>query len=379
VDFVGEALRWWDRWLKDAPTGVEDDPAQRLWLMESVPPARIIAERPGRWIGLPADPSEHVTPKVLELTGETLGSGAHGPARSIATQAACGQTTGEFFPFGFAAGDLPADQSPDDALSLCYETPPLEQRLEIAGGGPVLRLRLSADKPRAQIAARLCDVRPDGSSLLLAHGFLDLRYRDGFEAAHDLVPGAAVEVEIALDDIACAVPAGHRLRLALSPSSWPFIWPERDPATLTVESGRLTLPELTGPGLPVAPMAPPRASGQTHETVRAGGDGMEHWQDGGALLIRMTSDTGRVQDRAHGLWMEAEMEELWSIARHDPGAASVRFRWTKRMGRGDWSVQVHSETTMKTCAEGFEIAARLEAETDGARVFEREFGTSVPR
>ena len=38
IGFLQEALRWWDRWLKDIGTGVENDPAMRLYLMDSVPP-----------------------------------------------------------------------------------------------------------------------------------------------------------------------------------------------------------------------------------------------------------------------------------------------------------------------------------------------------
>jgi putative CocE/NonD family hydrolase len=50
IGFLQEALRWWDRWLKDIDTGVEADPAYRAYLMDSVRPARWHPERPGRGI-----------------------------------------------------------------------------------------------------------------------------------------------------------------------------------------------------------------------------------------------------------------------------------------------------------------------------------------
>ncbi len=40
IGFLQEALRWWDRWLKDIGTGVEDDPVMRLYLMDSSAAAR---------------------------------------------------------------------------------------------------------------------------------------------------------------------------------------------------------------------------------------------------------------------------------------------------------------------------------------------------
>ncbi|TKB45677.1 MAG: CocE/NonD family hydrolase, partial [Mesorhizobium sp.] len=36
IGFLQEALRWWDRWLKDIDTGVEADPAYRAYVMDSV-------------------------------------------------------------------------------------------------------------------------------------------------------------------------------------------------------------------------------------------------------------------------------------------------------------------------------------------------------
>ena len=44
------------------------------------------------------------------------------------------------------------------------------------------------------------------------------------------------------------LPAGHRLRLSLSPTCWPWAWPSPEPVTLTLALGadtRLTLPLLT--------------------------------------------------------------------------------------------------------------------------------------
>ena len=47
IGFLQEALRWWDRWLKDIDTGVENDPAYRGYLMDSVRPKSWYTERPG--------------------------------------------------------------------------------------------------------------------------------------------------------------------------------------------------------------------------------------------------------------------------------------------------------------------------------------------
>ena len=82
------------------------------------------------------------------------------------------------------------------------------------------------------IAARLEDVAPDGSSTLVTYGLLNLTHRDGHEHPQALVPGRMYRVEIALNDIAQAFPAGHRIRLALATSHWPIAWPSPEMATL---------------------------------------------------------------------------------------------------------------------------------------------------
>ena len=54
---------------------------------------------------------------------------------------------------------------------------------------------------------------------------------------------------VELDGIAQAVPAGHRLRLALSPAYWPWLWPVPEPVTLGVH---------TAPSALVLPVRAPR-------------------------------------------------------------------------------------------------------------------------
>ena len=61
-------------------------------------------------------------------------------------------------------GELPGDQRPDDALSLCFDSAPLDHRLEILGQAR-LELDCTVDRPVAQLAARLVDVPPEGPTV----------------------------------------------------------------------------------------------------------------------------------------------------------------------------------------------------------------------
>ena len=192
IGFLQEALRWWDHWLKGIDTGIMDEPVLRAWMQESVPPATTYAERPGRWIAethlaaaAPASTSCCTCPAAASPT--TPGEGAD---VIIASSLATGVSFGEWCPYGLA-GELPADQRPDDGRSVCFDTEPLSQRIEIFGA-PVVTLELAADKPSAMIAARLEDVAPDGASTLVTYGLLNLTHRDGHEHPQALEPGRTV-------------------------------------------------------------------------------------------------------------------------------------------------------------------------------------------
>jgi putative CocE/NonD family hydrolase len=158
IGFLQETLRWWDRWLKDEPTGVEDDPPLRAWIQEPVRPATTYPERPGRWVG---------TPVVGETTHElALGTGSEPVV--VAAPDHTGIDAGRYFPFGNPT-DLPPDQRAEDGRSVCFDLGPLPERVEILGR-PVVRLRLDADRPAAAVVVRLCTVDDDGASTLVTPG-----------------------------------------------------------------------------------------------------------------------------------------------------------------------------------------------------------------
>ena len=155
-------------------------------------------------------------------------------------------------PFG-----QPGDQRSDDAWSLSYDWE-LAEELELLGH-PRLAVRVGASAPVAFLSAKLCDVFPDGTSALVARGFLNLTRRRSLTDPEPLAPGVVEPVELELDATSWVFPPGHRLRLSLAGSDWPNIVPPPGPVTLTVErdGSALTLPVLEGPS-PCPPPALPR-------------------------------------------------------------------------------------------------------------------------
>ena len=97
--------------------------------------------------------------------------------------------------------------------------------------------RRAADAPAASLSVKLCDVFPDGTSVLVTRGSLDLAYRDGVHApteAAPLAPGRSYDVEVKLDACAYQPEPGHRLRLSVAGADWPNTVAPPAPVTLTV-------------------------------------------------------------------------------------------------------------------------------------------------
>lgn len=381
IGFLDEALRWWDRWLKGVDNGAEDDPAYRVWMMESAPPDASATHRAGRWVAEDRLPSARVAVQELALSqGGVLGGAGGALGTQICTRPDLGLHAGEFFPMGLNA-EMPGDQARDDALSVCFDAAVVAAPLAMLGAAR-LQLRLCCDQPRAFIVARLCDVAPNGQSVRIAHGMLNLCHRDSMEAPAHLVPGQEVMAEVVLDEMAYTLAAGHHLRLALSTTYFPFLVPSPVPATLTLVEGRLALPVHAG-GTRGEWVPPPptsarpldtRAVTPAHAARRVETDLIT-----GRVALVVEDRSGRVENLDHGLIVEENMHERFEVDPADPSHAVTQITWEQHQARGDWAIRTHASAEMRSTPEALVFHATLQAWEGDALVFERAFSDSVAR
>ena len=379
VGFLQVALRWWDRWLKGIENGAEDDPAYRVWMMDSDAPDASAPYRPGHWVAEAEWPSPRVTSRVLHLGADGLGDSVGDLSVSIDTPQDLGFHTGEFFPMGLNA-EMPGDQTPDDAMSVCFDTAPLDAGLDLLGAAR-LQLRLASDKQLGFVVARLCDVAPDGSSVRIAHGMLNLCHRDSREHPAPMVPGQAVDVAFDIDHMAYRLAPGHCLRLALSNSYWPFVWPSPEQGCLTVTAGQLTLPVHQGSANEWTPPEPEHAAPWAHRVLRPGKTRRYIEDDliSGTRALIVEDDLGDAENLTHGLCTGESMSERWEIHPDDPLSARAVHVWEQRLSRGDWAVRTKAEAEMTATATHLRMQATLRAWEGDVLVFERAWDDTVPR
>jgi uncharacterized protein len=223
-------FEWFEYWLRDKETGIQDWPAVRLFVMgENV------------WR------NEHEWPlSRTRFTPWYLGSG--GKANSLKGDGTLSPLMPEKSPrdkfiydpinpvptrggnnlIGPPTG--PFDQRGVEERNdvLVYTSPPLETDLEATG--PVKVVLFAASGARdTDFTAKLVDVHPDGKAYNLCDGIIRARTRDSMAPPALIEPGKIYRYEIDLWVTSNLFKAGHRIRVEISSSNFPRF--DRNPNT----------------------------------------------------------------------------------------------------------------------------------------------------
>jgi len=386
IGFLQEALRWWDKWLKGIETGIMDEPEYRTWMEEPVPPRAFCEERPGRWVAEPSWPSSNIEAKSLHLAAGARLAERRPAENSVSylSPQSVGVGCGAWCGFGIGP-ERPLDQRIDDGRSLCFDSDPLPERLEILGA-PVLHLEIAVDRPQAFVAVRLNEVTPDGASARITYGLLNLTHRQSHENPTAVTPGERMTVAVQLNDIAHAFAAGSRIRVSISTSYWPLVWPSPEPATLTVFTGasRLELPvrkprteDARLPAFPEPEGAEPLA--KTYHRPSAGRRWIEHDIGSGWATYFIEEDMGRFTIDHIGLETDFVQREAYRIRDDDPLTAEIEISYTISIGRGEWRTRSDTRTVMRADKTHFILEASLDAYEGDQRIVSRNWQERIAR
>jgi len=209
-----EALEFFDYWLRNIPNGYD-----------TLPPIRYYQMGTDEWLSTNTWPPDSVNPVNFYLH----------PAGSL-----CTTPPTDTFPPDSLYYD-PKNPSPtiggvvinplllqgpwnqsfveqrDDAI--IFSTAVLDEPLVI-DGEPRVILYVSSNCLDTDFTLRLCDVYPDGKSMLVMDGIRRMRFRESFESETLMTPGEIYQIEIKLPYTALTFLQGHRVRIIISSSNY---------------------------------------------------------------------------------------------------------------------------------------------------------------
>lgn len=390
MGFTQESLRWWDHWLKGRDTGVMDEPMLRSFLLESEPPATFYTERKGHWVADPSWPSPHVAEQVLYLNGDGAGNvlAEHPePVHELAITGLLshGFQTGEWGNFG-SKGEFPPDQRSADGECIAFTSAAVNEPVAILGN-PEVDLSLAVDKANALVAVRLCDVAPDGASVLVSWGLLNLTHRDSHEYPETLEPGKRYDVTVQLRMAGYQLAADHRWRVGVSPTYTRHAWPSPEPVRLSLHSGegcRLRLPvrapQASGEALPAFPPAeisPPLAVSVLRTPRRQ--NSVSHDRVDGWTTMTQVNDEGRLLFSDNGLETDHRSTEVFKVREGDPLSLSQRINSVIEFRRADWRVRIETESLLTADKDHFHLSSHLDGYEGDIRIFTKSWTRAIPR
>ena len=382
IGFLQEALRWWDKWLKGIETGVETDPDLRLYQMDGVRPQTWYTERAGRWVAqTPGRDHQH----PAEIRTYFLGDDGlrDEPAKidaKVTSPQDCGADSGEYCAI-WLGPEMPGDQRRDDALSTIWDGNTLNSDLVITGA-PQITLKLSSDKPVAQLAVRLNHIHPDGASTRITYGVINLCHRDGHEQSKPLPINQPINVTLNLDQCAYTVPAGHRVRVSISNAYWPLLWPSPEATRLQIHSGSINLPLLNEVADSTVTFPPPEAA-DPWETTTIREDTNSRRQETdlntGIVHLHIVDDFGKVRDADHGLINGSIAREHWQIHPNDPLSAKGSCHWTDELERKNIRLRTEARCEMWSDKDTFYLSAKIEAFENDQLIYQRDLNDEISR
>jgi hypothetical protein len=383
IDHLHEVVRWLNYWCKDVDNGVMDEPPIVYFMQYHERPDADRLEAAGNWRAETAWPAPGAFETIFFLAEDGWlceEPGADGDD-FLEYDARVGVTAG-LWSGGLQFGQ-PGDQRPDEALSLVYTSKPLSTPLSIVGRA-VATLHFTTTASVLGFSVALADVAPDESSHLVAKGMLNATRRFSLTDPELLVPGEQCEIEVEIDCTAWRFLQGHRIRLAISNSDWPNVWPTPEPATSSIHRGiarrsRLKLPLVPDQGGAQAPVFQPSPVECQRQRARSTPPTWEVVHD---ALSRRAQVRFREQTRSQinaSTEVLRDYEFLAEVDADVPAQATAYGRHSSTIRRPGSETTAISTVLIEGSTTHLHITIDLEVLVNGTRHHTRHWESSVPR
>jgi uncharacterized protein len=395
LDWDRLRLRWFDHWLRGIDTGMLAEPRVSFYLPEwRRRTFRHAGAVPGEWRFLDAFPDTvysppdrlylRPTPELPRTTALSMdpapGRGGHlsemagepsalrlryCPSRGGSTDS-LGPDNDEGF-YGLDARD-------ENVYGLSFDTQPLKAPVEILGFAQA-HLYIAATAPVANWMVQLYDLAPDGTSYLVARGFLNGTHRHSHVHPAPLVPNEIYAIDVQLMCTGYRFSPGHVIRAIVTNADFPNVWPSPYPMTTTLYTGG------DQPSFIALPVLPPLVyrTGQLPLLTDAAIPGKTWRSDDNVTLYHLTRDlisgdtTAEFQMGPDHLWCrvndhapaDASMQLSTSLV-HTPEGAARR-------------VETRAEGALKSTVDSFSIDIECTLLEDDRVVRRRRWQDSARR
>ncbi len=213
MDMNAEHLRWFDHWLKGSGDGLDE-----------VAPVRVFEPGRNSWREASSWPLSNDTASLyFGQDGSLLDSApAEDQPRSYRYDPLDPALTG-IDVNGYPIEDPPLAQTDNEARAdvLGYTGPVLDQELVISGW-PQLTLYADSDCDDTEWHVKITDVDADGVSRKVTQGCLRAACRNSLSELQPLAPGEVTEFEIELWPTHHVFRPGHRVRVTVTSSDFPW-------------------------------------------------------------------------------------------------------------------------------------------------------------
>jgi len=376
-----EAVRWWDRWLKGKETGVRNDPRLVIFHRGGHAPDAGMTMTPGRWLAgdwpIPGTTWKKLFPAANGRLQEQPGSAS---ADALFYVPSYGISTGLWW------GEPTGDMRPDDAGGLVYDSDVLREKLEIIGL-PRVRLRVKADAPLAHWAARLEDIFPDGRVALVTGGLLNGSQRRSRLQPEPLARGETYDLGFELHLTTWTFQPGHRVRLSVSNSLFPMIWPTPYLMTTTlvtgVEATHIELP-LVQTGRLGAPALRPAEKREVRTDARdLGSDvwpqGTNEWKRDTARGLVTYTWSGKSRYEIRDRRFEATEKNVYETNESEPAKSRFLGEDSDRIELPGRTIDVLTSVEIRSDARDFHATFVRRILKNGRLVRKREWQETIPR
>jgi hypothetical protein len=221
----------------------------------------------------------------------------------------------------------------------------------------------------------------------VSYGILNLTHRDGHSNPTPLEVGKSYQVEVPCYFTAHRFKKGSRIRVAISESLWPMVWPSPQSVELQISAGvsTLTLPVRpatgTQDGIPIAVLKD-RIKAQVKADPNMA-DEYKVTQSGPDASGRVTIHK-RLRDlpekiAATGTIMSGGSDWNMSIREGDPNSSVWRIDWFITLRRDDWYTTTRSALEIGSTETEFHLKESITAFENEKVVFEKAWDNHIKR